>query len=81
MHTENRMYRKKLEKYISETYNADAEHPWAPETDHTVFRHSFAVIMEIPKAKLGIVICGCHTTFLLHRKLFLFLKLIFITSS
>lgn len=53
------MNRKQLEKYIAETYNADAEHPWAPETMHTVFRHGnnrkwFAVIMDIPKTKLGI---------------------------
>lgn len=53
------MNRKQLENYIEETYNAKPEHPWAPDTMHTVFRHSnnrkwFAVIMEIPKAKLGI---------------------------
>jgi len=53
------MNRKQFEAYISETYNADAEHPWAPDAAHTVFRHSdnrkwFAVIMEIPKSKLGI---------------------------
>ena len=53
------MNRQQLESYIKETYNANAEHPWAPESDHTVFRHRsnrkwFAVVMEIPKAKLGI---------------------------
>lgn len=53
------MNRQQLESYIEEAYNANAEHPWAPESDHTVFRHRsnrkwFAVVMEIPKAKLGI---------------------------
>lgn len=53
------MNRKQLEEYITETYNAKAEHPWAPDTMHTVFRHVnnrkwFAVVMEIPKTKLGI---------------------------
>ncbi len=53
------MNRKQLEKYIAETYNAASEHPWAPDTMHTVFRHGnnrkwFAVIMEIPRSKLGI---------------------------
>ncbi len=53
------MNRKQLEEYIEETYSAEPEHPWAPETMHTVFRHSnnrkwFAVIMDIPKVKLGI---------------------------
>jgi len=53
------MNRQQLEAYISETYNAEPEHPWAPETDHTVFRHAnnrkwFAAVMEIPKSKLGI---------------------------
>jgi len=53
------MTRNQLEEYIEETYNAEPEHPWVPESNHTVFRHRsggkwFAVVMEIPKAKLGI---------------------------
>ncbi len=53
------MNRIQLEKYIEETYNSASEHPWAPDTMHAVFRHSsnrkwFAVIMDIPKVKLGI---------------------------
>lgn len=53
------MTRKQLEAYIQETYNAAPEHPWALDTMHTVFRHAnnrkwFAVVMEVPKAKLGI---------------------------
>jgi len=53
------MTREQLEAYIQENYNSDPEHPWAPESDHTVFRHTnnrkwFAVVMEISKSKLGI---------------------------
>jgi len=53
------MTRTQLEEYIAETYNAEPEHPWAPDTDHTVFRHRdnrkwFAVVMEIEKDRLGI---------------------------
>ncbi len=53
------MNRQQLEEYITLNYNTQPEHPWAPETDHTVFRHAagrkwFAVVMEIPKIKLGI---------------------------
>ena len=51
--------RKALEAYISETYAVDAETPWAPDSDHAVFRHPnnrkwFAVLMTIPRAKLGL---------------------------
>ena len=36
--------------YIADTYSVDAETPWAPESDHAVFRHRdnrkwFAVLM------------------------------------
>ena len=53
------MTRTQLEEYIAETYSAEPEHPWAPDTDHTVFRHRdnrkwFAVVMEIEKDRLGI---------------------------
>ncbi len=50
---------KKLQQYISETYGADAEHPWIQYSDHTVFRHGdnrkrFCLIMNISKKKLGL---------------------------
>ncbi len=53
------MTRKQTEEYITLTYNADPEHPWAPDTTHSVFRHSnnrkwFAVIMDIPRCRLGL---------------------------
>ena len=53
------MTRTQLEEYISETYGAVPEHPWEPESGHTVFRHGnnrkwFAVVMEIPRDRLGL---------------------------
>ena len=56
---ERTMTRKELEEYIETAYNTEPEHPWAPETDHTVFRRAdsrkwFALVMEIPRSKLGI---------------------------
>ena len=57
------MTRSQLEEYIAETYNADPEHPWAPDSDNTVFRHSnnrkwFALVMEVPREKLGLTGSG-----------------------
>lgn len=45
--------------YIAGTYDEDADCPWAKYPKDMVFRHSnnrkwFALIMEIPKEKLGI---------------------------
>jgi len=53
------MNRKELESYIVETYGAAGESLFAKYPNFRVFRHSgsrkwFAVIMEIPKEKLGI---------------------------
>lgn len=52
------MNRKELEKYISETYSADPEYPWESSPASTVFRHAanrkwFALLMDIPRSKLG----------------------------
>lgn len=52
------MDRAALETYIAETYNAGKDHPWARYPNYTVFRHSsnrkwFAVIMDIPRARLN----------------------------
>ncbi len=52
------MQRADLEKYIVETYNAEADHPWSKYPNYEVFRHSnsrkwFALVMDIPKRKLG----------------------------
>lgn len=53
------MKRAELEKYVLETYNAEADHPWAGYPDYEVFRHSgsrkwFALAMDVPKRKLGL---------------------------
>jgi len=45
--------------YISEQYNSDEEHPWVKFPEYTVFRHKnnrkwFALIMDIPKSKIGL---------------------------
>lgn len=52
------MNRKELEKYISETYSADPEYPWESSPSSAVFRHAsnrkwFALLMDIPRSKLG----------------------------
>jgi len=57
------MQRAALEQYIIETYSAQADHPWAKYPDYEVFRHSgagkwFALIMDVPKAKLGLPEAG-----------------------
>ena len=53
------MNRIELENYILENYQVSAEHPWNSAPDHEVFRHSgnrkwFAVIMDVPKCRLGL---------------------------
>lgn len=53
------MNRTELETYISETYGADPEYPWIKYPEYMVFRHGnnqkwFALIMNVPKDKLGL---------------------------
>lgn len=53
------MSREEIEKYIAEAYDTEAEHPWSKYPDNTVFRHSsnrkwFALVMNVPKEKLGL---------------------------
>ncbi len=53
------MNREKLTNYILEAYNASQDYPWAKYPGFTVFRHVnnkkwFALIMDIPKNKLGL---------------------------
>lgn len=50
--------RKNFDKYITETYGTTAEFPWASAPGFAVYRHDsnkkwFAVVMDIPKSKLG----------------------------
>ena len=52
------MTRQELKKFISEIYNINPDTPWLKYPSYEVFRHSdskkwFAVIMDIPKSKLG----------------------------
>lgn len=53
------MNREALDKYIENVYGVTAEFPWLSAPSFAVYRHQsnnkwFAVIMEIPKVKLGI---------------------------
>ena len=53
------MNRNELESFIKETYNADANYPRFRYPNYEVFRHSsnqkwFALIMDVPKRKLGL---------------------------
>ncbi len=49
-----------LEKYIQSSYGAEPEHLWFDAPNYTVFRHGdnkkwFAIIMDVPKNKLGLL--------------------------
>lgn len=53
------MTRQELKTFIYETYGIIPDNPWLKSPSYEVFRHSdnkkwFAVIMDIPKSKLGI---------------------------
>jgi len=53
------MNRAELEAYIMDTYSADPDLPWAKYPTYKVFRHGnnrkwFALLMDVPKAKLGL---------------------------
>lgn len=53
------MDRNSLDKYITDTYGATAEFMWEQYPTFAVYRHQnnrkwFAVIMEIPKSKIGL---------------------------
>ena len=53
------MDRNLLDKYITETYGAKGEFMWEKYPTFAVYRHEnnkkwFAVIMEIPKSKIGL---------------------------
>ncbi len=55
------MERAVLDTYITDIYGAKGEHMWAKHPTFAVYRHQsnkkwFAVIMEIPKSKIGL--CG-----------------------
>ena len=51
--------RAELESFIMETYNAETDYPWLKYPNYEVFRHCnnrkwFALIMDVPKNKLGL---------------------------
>ena len=53
------MTRKELKGFIYENYGITSDYPWIRYPSYEVFRHGdnkkwFAVIMDIPKSKLGI---------------------------
>lgn len=53
------MHRTELETYILENYGAKPDHPWMKYPTYTVFRHEgnqkwFALLMDVPKEKLGL---------------------------
>lgn len=51
--------RGELESFIVENFGADADHPWRKYPDYAVFRHDdtrkwFALIMDVPRNRLGL---------------------------
>lgn len=53
------MNRENLDKHIESVYGVSAEFPWISAPTFAVYRHQgnnkwFAVIMEIPKSKIGV---------------------------
>lgn len=53
------MNRTDFEGLVSEQFGIDPENPWPENPGHRVFRHSrnnkwFALLMDVPKAKLGL---------------------------
>ena len=53
------MNRRQLKQYILETYRCEADHPWMKYPNNEVFRHInnrkwFALIMDVPREKLGL---------------------------
>ena len=53
------MKRAEFESFIMETYNAETDYPWLKYPNYEVFRHCnnrkwFALIMDVPKNKLGL---------------------------
>lgn len=53
------MNREELKQLIMENYGSDPDYPWAKYPDYEVFRHSnnnkwFALIMTVPKNKMGL---------------------------
>jgi len=57
------MDRIELERYITERFGVQADHPWMKYPGNAVFRHSnnrkwFALVMDVSGVKLGIQVRG-----------------------
>ena len=53
------MTRDELQRYIFDHYSTEPDYPWADAPNHAVFRHGgnrkwFALVMEVPRDKLGL---------------------------
>lgn len=53
------MNRRELKEWILKNYNAETDFPWANYPAYEVFRHPenrkwFALVMEVPKSRLGL---------------------------
>ena len=53
------MNRAELEQFIQNNYSVEPEYPWARYPSYEVFRHDnnkkwFALLMDVPKSKLGL---------------------------
>lgn len=64
------MRRAEAEALLAEGYGAEAAHPWAKYPQYAVYRHAggkwFALLMEIPREKLGLA--GAETVAVLNLK-------------
>ena len=53
------MDKTEFQRYVFDTYGVSPDHPWESEPSFAVFRHEsnrkwFALVMDIPKEKLGL---------------------------
>ncbi len=53
------MNRMELGKYIQDNYNVEPDYPWVKYPNYEVYRHGnnkkwFAIVMDVPKNKLGL---------------------------
>ena len=53
------MTRDELQRYIFDHYSTEPDYPWPGAPNHAVFRHGgnrkwFALVMEVPRSRLGL---------------------------
>lgn len=58
------LQRERIFRYIEDFYGSEPEYLWAKYPDYAVFRHAasrkwFAIVMDVPKNKLGLPDDGC----------------------